>query len=151
VTADGIVWATLQAVSKLIRIEPSGAVAAIDLSRPGVVPTDVAVGTDGSVWFLQFRGNRIGRLKNGEFSDFKVPDQNAGLSGLVVAADGAVWFGMVRSSSLGRLRDGRVATFRLPRDNARPYSLAVDPDGNVWYADISGYVGMLPARYAHGS
>jgi virginiamycin B lyase len=49
------------------------------------------------------------------------------------------------------LRDGRVATFRLPRDNARPYSLAVDPDGNVWYADISGYVGMLPARYARGS
>jgi virginiamycin B lyase len=148
VTSDGIVWATLQAGSKLIRIEPSGAMATIDLSRPGVVPTDVAVGTDGSVWFLQFRANRIGRLKNGEFSDFNVSEQNAGLSGLTVGADGAVWFGMVRSSSLGRLRDGRVATFRLPRDNARPYSLAVDPDGNVWYADISGYVGMLPARYA---
>jgi virginiamycin B lyase len=151
VTADGTVWATLQAVSKLIRIGPSGAMTTIDLSRPAVVPTDVAVGTDGSVWFLQFRANRIGRLKNGEFSDFKVSEQNAGLSGLVVAGDGAIWFGMVRSSSLGRLRDGRVVTFRLPRDNARPYSLAVDPDGNVWYADISGYVGMLPARYARGS
>jgi len=125
--------------------------ATIDLSQPGAVPTDVAVGTDGSVWFLQFRTNRIGRLSNGELSDFKVAEQNAGLSGLAVAGDGAVWFGMVRNSSLGRLRDGRVATFRLPRDNARPYSLAVDPDGNVWYADISGYVGMLPARYARGS
>ena len=150
VTSDGIVWATLQAASKLIRIEPSGAMATIDSSPPGVVPTDVAVGTDGSVWFLQFRANRVGRLKNGEFSDFKVAEQNAGLSGLVVAGDGAVWFGMVRSSSLGRLRDGSVATFRLPRDDARPYSLAVDPDGNIWYADISGYVGMLPARYASG-
>jgi streptogramin lyase len=89
---------------------------------------------------------RIGRLRNGEFSDFKVAEQNAGLSGLVVADDGAVWFGMVRSSNLGRLRDGKVATFPLPRDNARPYSLTVDPDGNVWYADISGYVGMLPAQ-----
>jgi virginiamycin B lyase len=151
VSPDGIVWATLQAGGKLIRIEPSGAMAMLDLSRPGAVPTDVAVGADGSVWFLQFRANRIGLLKNGAFSDFKVAEQNAGLSGLVVAGDGAVWFGMVRSSSLGRLRDGRVATFRLPRDNARPYSLAVDPDGNVWYADISGYVGMLPARYARGS
>jgi virginiamycin B lyase len=151
VSRDGIVWATLQAGSKLIRIEPGGAMATIDLLRPGVVPTDVAVGADGSVWFLQFRANRIGLLKNGEFSDFKVAEQNAGLSGLVVADDGAVWFGMVRSSSLGRLRDGRVTTFRLPRDSARPYSLAVDPDGNVWYADISGYVGMLPARYARGS
>ncbi len=38
--------------------------------------------------------------------------------------------------------------FPLPRANARPYSVAVDRDGNVWYADITGYVGMLPARYA---
>ena len=38
--------------------------------------------------------------------------------------------------------------FRLPRENARPYSLAVDREGNVWYADITGYVGMLPARQA---
>jgi virginiamycin B lyase len=150
VTSDGTVWATLQGASKLIRIGPSGAMATIDLSRPGVVPTDVAVGTDGSVWFLQFRGNRIGRWKHGTFSEFEVAEQNAGLSGLAVAADGAVWFGMVRSSSLGRLRDGKVAIFRLPRDDARPYSLAVDNDGNVWYADISGYVGMLPADYARG-
>jgi virginiamycin B lyase len=55
---------------------------------------------------------------------------------------------MVRSSSLGRLRDGKIATLKLPRDKARPYSVAVDPAGNVWYADISGYVGMLPSRYA---
>ena len=74
--------------------------------------------------------------------------ENAGLSGLAVAGDGAIWFGMVRSSSLGRLRDGKVEIFRLPRDNTRPYSLAADPDGNIWYADISGYVGMLPAQYA---
>ena len=26
--------------------------------------------------------------------------------------------------------------------------LAADPEGNIWYADISGYVGMLPAQYA---
>jgi streptogramin lyase len=92
VTADGIVWATLQTGSKLIRIEPNGAMATIDLSQPGAVPTDLAVGTDGPVWFLQFRANRIGRLSNGELSDFKVAEQNAGLSGLAVAGDGAVWF-----------------------------------------------------------
>lgn len=150
VTSDGTVWATLQGGDKLVRIEPDGAIATVDLSRPSAVPTDIAVGADGSVWFLQFRANRIGRLRNGVFSDFKVAEQNAGLSGLAVAGDGAVWFGMVRASSLGRLRDGKVEIFRLPRDNARPYSLAVDPAGNIWYADISGYVGMLPAQYARG-
>jgi virginiamycin B lyase len=148
VTAAGVVWATLQGDGKLVRIEPGGTPVTMDLPRPGTVPTDIAVGPDGSVWFLQFRANRIGRWRDGRFSDFDVAKENAGLSGLAVAGDGAVWFGMIRSSSLGRLRDGRVETFRLPRDNARPYSLAADPDGNIWYADISGYVGMLPAQYA---
>jgi virginiamycin B lyase len=87
-------------------------------------------------------------LRDGKFSDFEVAKENAGLSGLTVAPDGAVWFGMMRNSSLGRLRDGRVETFRLPRDNARPYTIAADPGGNIWYADISGYVGMLPAQDA---
>jgi virginiamycin B lyase len=142
VTSDGVVWATLQGDGKLVRIDPGGTPGTIDLPRPGAVPTDIAV------WFLQFRANRIGRWRDGKFSEFEVAKENAGLSGLAVAGDGAIWFGMVRSSSLGRLRDGKVETFRLPRDNTRPYSLAADPDGNIWYADISGYVGMLPAQYA---
>ena len=66
----------------------------------------------------------------------------------IVAGDGAVWFGMLRSGGLGRLMDSRVEMFKLPREGARPCSLAVDRGGNVWYADISGYVGMLPMRYA---
>ena len=54
---------------------------------------------------------------------------------------------MLRAGSLGQLRKG-LKTFKLPREDARPYSVAVDRDGDVWYADIRGYVGMLPARYA---
>ena len=90
----------------------------------------------------------MGRFKDGRFLDYLVADENAGLSGLAVAPNGAVWFGMLRASSLGRLRDGHTEIFRLPRSNARPYSVAADIDGNVWYADITGYVGMLPAKYA---
>jgi virginiamycin B lyase len=112
------------------------------------VPTDVAVGSDGSVWFLQFRANRIGRFKDGQFSDVEVDRENAGLSGIAVAPNDDVWFGMLRRASLGRLRNGHITVFALPRDNARPFSVAVDRGGNVWYADISGFVGMLPARHA---
>jgi virginiamycin B lyase len=148
VAADGTVWATLQGANQLLRIAPDGAIEAFDVPRPAAVPTDVAVAPDGAVWFLQFRGNRIGRLEDGKFAEFEVAEDNAGLSGLAVAQDGAVWFGMLRAGSLGRLRDGEVEVYRLPRERARPYSLAIDRDGNVWYADITGYVGMLPARYA---
>ena len=148
VTADGAIWATLQSGNQLLNIATDGTSRTFDLPRGGAVPTDVALGSDGSVWFLQFRANRIGRFKDGQFSDVEAGRENAGLSGIAVAPNGDVWFGMMRRASLGRLRDGHIRIFALPRDNARPFSVVVDRDGNVWYADISGFVGMLPARHA---
>jgi virginiamycin B lyase len=148
VAADGTVWGTLQNGNRLLRIAPDGEVSTFDIPRRGAVPTDIAVATDGSVYFLEFRANQIGRMKEGRFEEFAVEGDNAGLSGLAVAQDGAVWFGLIRRGSLGRLRAGTIETFPLPRPNARPYSVAVDGAGNIWYADITGYVGMLRARYA---
>jgi len=147
-TPDGAIWATLQNGNQLLHLAADGTGTTFDLPHGGAVPTDVAVGSDGSVWFLQFRANRIGRFKDGQFSDVEAGRENAGLSGIAVAPNGDVWFGMMRRASLGRLRDGHVKIFALPRDNARPFSVAVDRDGNVWYADISGFVGMLPAGQA---
>lgn len=148
VAADGTVWATLQAANQLLRIAPDGTVKAFNVPRPAAVPTDIAIAPDGAVWFIEFRGNSIGRFKKGEFVHFAVAQENAGLTGLAVAEDGAVWFGMLRAGRLARLRNDGLETFKLPRADARPYSVAVDRAGNVWYADIRGYVGMLPARYA---
>ncbi len=148
VAADGAIWATLQNGNQLLQIAADGTGKTFDLPRGGAVPTDVAVGSGGSVWFLQFRANRIGQFKDGQFWDIEAGRENAGLSGIAVAPNDDVWFGMMRSASLGRLRNGHIEVFPLPRDHARPFSVAVDRDGNVWYADISGFVGMLPARYA---
>jgi virginiamycin B lyase len=148
VAPSGVVWATLQSGDQLLRIGADGHADTFDVPHPGAVPTDIAVGPDGSAWFIEIRGNRIGRLHDGKFAEFEVGVENAGLSGIAVAGDGSVWFGMLRKASLGRLRDGKVAIFPLPRKDARPFSVAVDPANNVWYADISGYVGMLTARFA---
>jgi virginiamycin B lyase len=150
IARDGTVWATLQNGNQLLRIAPDGIAKTFDLPRPGAVPTDIAIGPDGSLWFLQFRANRIGRFKDEQFSEVAAGEDNAGLSGIAVAGNGDVWFGLMRRASLGRLRDGRIEAMALPRPNARPYSVAVDRDGNVWYADISGSVGMLPGKYAKG-
>src|SRR5215475_3948494 len=148
VTADGAIWATLQNGNQLLQLDADGTGRTFDLPRGGAVPTDVAVGHDGSVWFLQFRANRVGRFKGGQFSDVEVGRENAGLSGIAVAPNDDIWFGMLRRASLGRLRGGHVAVFALPRDTARPFSVTVDRDGNVWYADITGFVGMLLAKHA---
>ncbi len=41
-----------------------------------------------------------------------------------------------------------IQSISLPRNDARPFGVTIDASGNVWYADIHGYVGMLPARFA---
>jgi virginiamycin B lyase len=146
--ADGAIWATLQNGNQLLQLGADGTRRTFDLPRGGAVPADVAVGSDGAVWFLQFRANRVGRFKDGQFFDVEVGRENAGLSGIAVAPNDDVWFGMMRRASLGRLRNGHLEVFALPRDNARPFSVAVDRNANVWYADISGFVGMLPAGHA---
>jgi virginiamycin B lyase len=148
VAPDGTAWASLQSGDQIVRFGTDGTMKAFDLPNPASVPSDVAVGPDGAVWFLEYRGDAIGRLMGDAMREFPVGGRAVGLSGLAVAPDGSVWFGLLREASLGRLRDGQVVRFPLPRQNARPYTVAADRSGNVWYADITGYVGMLPARDA---
>jgi virginiamycin B lyase len=148
VAADGTVWATLQSANQLIRIAPSGDMTQYDLPTPGASPTDVAVDTTGAVWLIEFRGNKVAHFADGKFTEYPLPEGNAAPSGIVVAPDGAVWFGVLRGGGLGRLRNGSIDFFPLPRDNARPYTLAADTEGDIWYADISGFVGMIPAAAA---
>lgn len=142
-SADGSIWATLEGANQILHIAPDGSMEATDVPRDDALPSDIAVGPDGSAWFIEFRTDRIARLKDGRFQEYEVGETAAGLSGLAVASDGTVWFGMLRTGSLGRLRDGKVERYKLPRDRARPCSIALDGAGNVWYADISGYIGRL--------
>jgi virginiamycin B lyase len=148
VAPDGTAWASLQSGNQIVRFGTDGVVKAFDLPIAASVPSDVAIGPDGAVWFLEYRSNAIGRLAGDAIQEFPIGERAAGLSGLAVAPDGAVWFGMLREGSLGRLRNGQFVRFRLPRSHARPYTIATDRDGNVWYADITGFIGMLPARDA---
>jgi virginiamycin B lyase len=141
----GNAWGTLQSGNRLVRISTTGEITEFEVPTPGSSPTDVVVDGAGSVWFLEFRGNKIGKFADGKFSEFPLPGNLGGLSGLAATSDGAVWFGILRDHSLGRLRDGTMTIIALPRTDARPYTLAADKAGNIWYADISGYVGIVRA------
>jgi virginiamycin B lyase len=148
VASDGTAWATLQSANALMRISPAGEISEYEIPTRGSAPSDVAVDSKGGVWFLEFRGNKIGRHANGKFDEFPVPDGVSAVSGIAAAPDGSVWFGAMRGGLLGRFKDGKFRLFRLPREDARPFSVAIDRQGNVWYADIRGFVGMLSADQA---
>jgi virginiamycin B lyase len=148
VDPDGTVWTTLQGADKLARISIDGQVTALDVPTRSSGLGDIAVDQSGAVWFLELRGNKIGRFAEGRFTEFTIPTPSAGLTALAAAPDGSVWFTELSVAKLGRLRDGRVAEFRLPRADGRPFGVAVDAANNVWYTDLSGWLGMLPAARA---
>ncbi len=148
VAADGTVWATLQSGNVLLRIAADGQMTEHEVPTRGASPTDIAIDAKGRPWFIEFRGNKVAFLEDGKITEYAVPVENAALSGIAVAPDGSVWFGMLRAHALGRVRDGKVTVRPFPRPEARPFSVAADAAGNVWYADISGYIGMVPAAEA---
>ena len=94
---------------------PTASHAAFDLPRAGAVPTDIAVGPDGAVWFLEFRGNRIGRFKDGEFAEFEVGAENAGPQR---DGRGRRWRGLVRHAARRQPRAG-CATASSRRSGCR--------------------------------
>jgi virginiamycin B lyase len=146
--ANGNIWAALQSGNMLLRIAADGTRTEHELPTPAAYPTDVAVDAKGRPWFIEFRGNKVGVLQDGRIIEYPLPVENAALSGITVAPDGAVWFGMLRSHALGRVRDGKLVVLPFPRKDARPFTVAADKAGNIWYADISGFVGMVPADFA---
>lgn len=145
VARDGTVWATLQAGNQILRIATDGAMKSFDIPTRNSSPSDIAVDGQGSVWFVQFRGNKLGKMSGEKFEEFSLGEQNAGPTGLAVARDGSVWMGLLREGKLARFKNGKFERIDLPRPNARPYSVAVDKEGNLWYTDISGFVGKIPA------
>jgi virginiamycin B lyase len=148
VGADGTVWGTLQGANKLARIPAGGDLTEIDVPSRNSGLGDVVVDARGTVWFVETRANKIGRLADEHFSEFTIPTESPGVTALAVAPDGAVWFTELRAHGLGRLRNGVVTEFRLPRPDARPFSVAVDQANNVWYTDLGGWLGRLPAERA---
>ncbi len=150
VDKHGNAWATLQAAGQIVRINTQGKLDWFWVPTPASAPTDIVADRDGTIWFLEFRSNKLGRFKNEEFSEYPVPSEFsiAGLAGLAAAPNSDIWFAMVREHALGRFRNGAFKTFTLRRPDARPMGVTVDPGGNVWYVDVKGYLGMIAAKDA---
>ncbi len=148
VAPDGTVWATLPNADKLLRIAPDGEMTAFDAPSRRSGLGDIAVDSNGAVYFLELSANKIGRFAGGRFEEFDVPTPAAGLTALAVAPDGAAWFTELRGHRLGRLHGGAITEFDLPRSDARPFGITIDAGNNVWYTDLSGWLGRLDADRA---
>src|SRR5262249_8654178 len=101
------------------------------------IPTALAIGADGSVWFTIESSDAIGVLRQGNIRKLPKGKPSVEPMGIAVDAQGAVWFTDSPARAVSRMApDGTVTSFALTGTPiAKLNRLALAPDGAIWFAD----------------
>ena len=138
---DGAVWLALGAGNTLLRFTADGSAftqfpgTSTPAAWPPVgTPAGIAVAADGSVWFAETSGSRIGYLDPSRvLHEYALPATDAFPERIAVDGAGGSWFTENNAMRLGHLtRDGMLTETTL---DAEPFGVAVDPDGDVWITE----------------
>jgi virginiamycin B lyase len=62
------------------------------IPTPSAGPTALAVAPDGSVWFTELSAGRLGRLREGRVTEFRLPRADARPFGVAVDTANNVWY-----------------------------------------------------------
>ncbi|HTT38074.1 MAG TPA: hypothetical protein VMH32_10445 [Burkholderiales bacterium] len=104
------------------------------------IPTAVAVGPSGEVWFTIDFGDAMGVIRDGKLDRIAKSGRNVEPIGLAVDASGAAWFTDPAAIAIGRIGpDGKLSSVPLGTPIARLARLAAAPDGAIWFAEATGY------------
>jgi len=109
-------------------------------------PWGMAPGLNGSVWFTDLDGNRVGRLdSNGGLIQYEL-GADRGPTAIAAAPDGGAWFTNFDNGTIGRITpDGEFVEFALPFPDDLPGDIVRGPDGNFWFiAGISSIGRITP-------
>ncbi|HEX2973662.1 MAG TPA: hypothetical protein VHP11_15110 [Tepidisphaeraceae bacterium] len=122
-----------------------------------VVPPDysaITAGPDGNMWFVESRGNTIGRITpDGVITEFEIPADSSSATArhpdpnLIAGPDGKLWFTVHTASNpvyqiLTLTPDGQFAEVS-PVQDVGIGELTTGVDGNVWYTQSNGEIGRI--------
>jgi streptogramin lyase len=118
-----------------------GMVTDFPLPNPGSGPTTIAIAQDGTLWFTESSGNRIGRMSpdGSNLKEFPLPNANSSPRIIALGSDGNMWFSEHTGNRMGRIApDGSIAEFPIPTPNSMPRAIALGADGNIWFGEFAG-------------
>ncbi len=114
------------------------------IPAPGSYPLGITAGPDGSVWFAEANGNKIGRISPaGTLTEFGIPTPSSSPFGITAAPDGNVWFTEsnlgANGNKIGRITPAGVITeFMVPNQSGGPHGITLGPDGALWFTELVG-------------
>jgi streptogramin lyase len=99
-----------------------------------VAPRDIAVASDGQVWFTaRFTPQAVGRLNPATTTVTLFPRTNTGPSGIAASPDGSVWFTQETAGNAARITNAGVITEGKAVRGSGPFGITVAADGDPWY------------------
>jgi streptogramin lyase len=103
-------------------------------------PVGIAAAPDGSIWFAELDGNRIGRVSpTGMVTEYPLPAARSDPLLIAAGPDGNLWFTERMGNRIGRITPaGSITEFRLPTPDSQPIGIAPGPDGAVWFVEQNG-------------
>ena len=104
-------------------------------------PTTIALAQDGTVWFTESAGNRIGRMSpdGTGLKEFPLPNADSSPRIIALGSDGNMWFSEHTGNRMGRIApDGTITEFAIPTPNSMPRAIALGADGNIWFGEFAG-------------
>lgn len=114
----------------------------------GSHPHDVAVASDGTVWYTAQNAGKLGHLdpENGRVDEVELGDGSAP-HGVIVGPDGAPWITDGGKNAIVRVDPStrEVRRFPLPADqpSANLNTAVFDPRGTLWFTGQSGIYGRV--------
>ena len=129
------------------RLTATGAITEFALPHPASGPTTIALAPDGTLWFTESDGNRIGRMNpdGTGLVEFDVPTEESAPRIIALGADGNLWFSEHLASRIARITpQGEIAEFRIPTPDSQPRAIALGADGNIWFGMFAaGKIGRV--------
>ena len=125
------------------------AIQAYALPSAGGYPHDVAVGSDGIVWYTAQPTGQLGRLDPATGKVDLIPlGKGAAPHGVVIGPDGAPWITEGGTNAIVRVdpQTSRVKRFPLRTSNANLNTAAFDGNGILWFTGQAGIYGKLDPR-----
>ena len=131
---DGALWVAEAGTNAIGRIATDGSVQSFPLPA-GLQPGDLALGSDGLIWFTDtsFHGGIGRRNADGSVSSFPLAQDFSWPQGLTPGPDGALWFAEGTRPVIGRVTaDGIITETPIRAGVGVPSSIGFDAAGNAW-------------------
>ena len=132
----------------VVRMKTNGAMKAFSHGiSPNTGLEDIAVGSDGALWFTEPDGNRIGRITTrGRVSEF-----SSGISpgskpySIAPGPDGALWFTEIAGGRIGRISTaGSITEYSQGiTPTEQPQDIGAGPDGALWFTEYETHAGYF--------